>query len=348
MDKLRLMWVERDVTSGEPLDAQLIERGLFHPVPQRDDGSVDGLWIDGPVEPSTLMEAVGRLTAAGRFAEQPLLLLVLGHKVPYPFSLRLATRAAGLPVEVVRLFLVADGERAVLGGEHDGHWLHRLRHRLAAASVVSLVCGLAEAEEIAYGLTRFLACKQRFFHRLAERCDRLGVRFEQVAQGIGMDLRVGQGWLLPPRERTDTLQRQVECWLLRQLKEVGQKTNLSCMAIWGDPTRYPRLIEELRQIDQVRITSGLALQKPNNLPATWESCCTPLDTLDQADVLLILEADAAVRELDLGELVRRMRQPIVIDACACYPLVEAEAYRLMYRTFGQNTNVWNAIAYNRI
>jgi hypothetical protein len=44
--------------------------------------------------------------------------------------------------------------------------------------------------------------------------------------------------------------------------------------------------------------------------------------------------------MDLMELAKRMRQPVVIDACSCYPLQEAEGYWIMYRTYGQKTNVW--------
>lgn len=345
-DKLHLMWVNT-AADREATTAQLMEWGLVHPE-QRKDGWVHGLLIDGPVDRTALAEGIRRLTASGRYARRPLLLLVVGQNVPYPYSIRLAAQWGEWPVEVVRLILLGDGERAILGGDHDGYWLHHLRHRLADVRVISLVCGRAEAEEAAYSLRKFLVSKQRFFQRVAERCDRLGARFEQVAQGIGMDVRVGQGWLLPSEEHSGTLKRQVERWLLRQVKTVGQKTNLSRMTIWGDPTRYLRLIAELCRIKQVRISFRLALQKPNNLPATWQRFSNLLASLEQADLLLILDADLPVRELDLGELIRRMRQPIVIDTCACYPLEEAEAYRLMYRTFGQKTNVWNAFAYNRL
>ncbi|UFJ40513.1 hypothetical protein LOK74_21210 [Brevibacillus humidisoli] len=347
VNELLLLCDQEERRGAEPIREQLIEKGLFQAAAKWDE-PVAGLLIDEPVDQSVLFATVKHLLDTGRSGNHPLLLLVLGDMVPYGFASQLTERFAGHSVEVVRLVLLADGDRAVLGGDPYGVWLHRLRHRLADCRIVSLVCRLVEADEVSRALVQFLALKQRFFYRMAQHCDRTGARFEQVAQGIGMDRRVGQQWLLPSFSRTDALLLQVERWLLRQLKQVWQKTNLSHIAIWGDPTPYPRLIQQLLQTKQVHVTYRLARQKPNNLPAGWKRVSTPLEALDQAHLLLILEADPSVCELDLGELVRRMQEPTVIDTCACYPLAEAEAYRLMYRTFGQNTNVWNATAYNRI
>ncbi|MBO8164847.1 MAG: hypothetical protein H0Z34_14195 [Brevibacillus sp.] len=346
-DELPLQFIPRENPARDSQREQLLQMGLFCAADDRNDMAM-GLLIDGPAELTDVTREAEHLAEHRPSADLPLLLLVCGHRLPFGYVDQLLGSVGFLPVEAVRLVVLASGERAVLGAKPGTVWLNRLRKRLADCGVLSLVCRPVEAEEVSRALMQLLELKQQFFYHLAEHCDRIGACFESVAQGIGMDSRVGQGWLLDAPSRSSQFLVRVDRWLTRQLQEVMKNTNIDQVAIWGNPSPYHRLTARLEGMKQVRISLPGRTGNPNISASGWRWLTDPLEALEQADLLVILEADAAVCELDLGELVRRMKQPIVLDTRACYPLSEAEAYQLMYRTFGQYTNVWNAFAYNRI
>jgi UDPglucose 6-dehydrogenase len=64
-----------------------------------------------------------------------------------------------------------------------------------AASVPVVVTDLSSAEMIKYAANAFLATKISFINEVANICDRVGADVVQVAQGIGLDSRIGSKFL---------------------------------------------------------------------------------------------------------------------------------------------------------
>jgi UDPglucose 6-dehydrogenase len=64
-----------------------------------------------------------------------------------------------------------------------------------AASVPVVVTDLSSAEMIKYAANAFLATKISFINEVANVCDRVGADVVQVAQGIGLDSRIGSKFL---------------------------------------------------------------------------------------------------------------------------------------------------------
>lgn len=65
----------------------------------------------------------------------------------------------------------------------------------SAASVPVLVTDLSSAEMVKYAANAFLATKISFINEIANICDRVGADVVQVAQGIGLDSRIGSKFL---------------------------------------------------------------------------------------------------------------------------------------------------------
>jgi hypothetical protein len=269
-------------------------------------------------------------------SDEPHLLLVYGDQVPCGFAEKLKADFPAPRWEVVRLYLYADGQRALLGGEADGKWIDRLRRDLADRLVISLVCRLREAEEAVRQLSLYLAWKEQFYFQMARRCDETGVRLQVVARALGMDKRIGQGWMRP-QPSDDTL---LPGWLAEQCSSLVQKANVHRIALWGGIRFWQRMPLDWLSGKEVRVYATAEGENPNEPPDSWRVFADCPETLEEADLLVIGEADADIKELSLSEIVERMRQPIVIDACSCFPLQETDAHALIYRTIGEKANIW--------
>ncbi|WP_019123190.1 hypothetical protein [Brevibacillus massiliensis] len=332
---------------GEPNSsfAELKRRG-FHLLSSDEAVRAGDLQIDGHL---LLQEAdaykVCRLPV---HSDNRSLVLLYGDRVRHDLADRM-NDLDGFPYESVRLLLFEHDNRAVIGGTAGSVWVDRLRRLLARQGLISLVCRGVEVDEIARHLPVYLEWKHRFYQLMGAECDRSGARLSVVAQALGMDKRVGQGWLMPlNRLPMGCVVQETENWLHQQWQLVQQKTNIEVLAFWGQPSPSLAKLLDITQGKQVRLYSPAGVAKTNVAGSGWEFFDSPLETLLQADVLLITDADQRIREAALEEITRRMRSPIVLDACSCYPLAEAEAAGLAYRTYGQNTNIWNGAAYNRV
>lgn len=275
-------------------------------------------------------------SAAELLSTRPGLLLVYGDDIPYGWADHLDGHCDRGKWEVVRLAFVSEGERALIGGEQKGYWVNHLRRRFAYHQLVCVICKRREVDEAVRQLPRYLAWKERFFLELGEVCDREGVSLQTVVRALGMDTRVGQGWLYP--ERSD--QSQLCQWLEREAKHVLEKANVHRVVLWGPASFWNGMETGWLEGREVCVVSGEDELDPNeafreSVPGVeWQKA------LRNADLLLIGRADAAIGELRLSELVQCMRQSHVVDACACFPIPEARTLLLSYRAVGEKTNVW--------
>ncbi|MFD2370129.1 hypothetical protein ACFSO0_09220 [Brevibacillus sp. GCM10020057] len=292
---------------------------------------VDGLLLTEQTDPHEWERAVPMLAAS------PGVLLLYGAGVPYGWSATVASQSVGQAQwEVVRLALLSAGEKALIGGEPNGRWVRTLCRLLADRGRVSLVCRMREVDEAVRQLPRFLAWKERFYLELGEVCDREGVSLQTVARAMGMDVRVGQAWLFP--ERTD--HKPLCDWIEREAGLALEKTNGHRVALWGPPSLWQEMGTSWLQGKEVWLVTGEEEPVPNAIFSGWTTCSSWQKALQGADLLVIGKAEGGICELPLQELVRCMRQTVVVDACACFPVQEARSLLQGYRAVGEKTNVW--------
>lgn len=281
------------------------------------------------------MEELNRANLAR--IRSPRLLLVYGAQIPYGWAETLVdTYASNGEWDVVRLTLFSDGERALIGGDPNSLWTRALCRRLADHQILSMVFGMREVDEAIRQLPRYLAWKERFFFELGGMCDSQGVSLQRVARALGMDKRVGQGWLYP--ERKD--HTQVCQWIERECRHVLEKANVHRVVLWGQLSIWRQMDTGWLAEKEVCLYTGTDEPFPNESLSGWSMCSTWQKALENADLLVIAQAGGVIKELSLTELVRCMKQAIVVDAAACFPLSEAQANLICYRAIGEKTNVW--------
>ncbi|WP_312116008.1 hypothetical protein [Brevibacillus reuszeri] len=302
-------------------------------------------WGTGDVSPE---EAAGLLIAHPdhaavlghgpvRVSETPGLLLIYGEHIPNGFVDSLqrtyANQGSG---EVVRMAFFCGRERVLLGGNPNGKWIRQLCRQLAHHGHMSMVCQMREVDEVIDQLPRYLAWKEQFFMELGEVCDQQGISLQRVSRALGMDNRIGQQWLYPDRQD----HTRVCQWIEREYRYVLQKANVHKVALWGRIFLWSQMSAEWLADKEVFLYMWGDGLFPNEKLPNWTVCTNWEKTLENSDLLIIGGVHDQLRELPLHQLVRLMRQAIVVDATASFPIQEAQAYLKSYRTFGEKTNVW--------
>jgi UDPglucose 6-dehydrogenase len=86
-------------------------------------------------------------------------------------------------------------DRIVLGGSEKA--VSRAAALYADVEAPMLACDITSAEMIKYASNAFLATKISFINEIASLCDLVGAQIDFVAQGVGMDGRIGPAFLKP-------------------------------------------------------------------------------------------------------------------------------------------------------
>ncbi|MGN7471402.1 hypothetical protein [Brevibacillus sp. SAFN-007a] len=273
-----------------------------------------------------------------RQEDSAVLLLVFGEDVPYAWADELATacESSQLPCEVVRMSLWSGKERVLLGGDPAGQRLRFLRRLLAEHGKISMVCSRREIDEAIRQLPRYLAWKEQFYWEMGEVCDAQGVSLMQVSRALGLDTRIGQGWLVSGCQDHSL----VRAWLLRECQHVLQKANIERIALIGPEDLWDKMPQGWLAGREIAVYTGKDKPNPNEARPDWIRCDSWKVAVQDADLLVVGAELGVVAELSLQELARTMRQSLIIDAASCFPAQEARLFCQGYRAVGEKTNVW--------
>lgn len=208
------------------------------------------------------------------------------------------------------------------------------------------------AELIKYASNSFLATKISFMNELARLCDTLKVNIRDVANGMGLDSRIGSDFLEAgvgyggscfPKDVSALLQMageyEVNLTILRQVKQVNDtqwvyllNKILSVMgsvkgkslAVYGlsfkpntndtreSPSRFV-ILHLAKQGATVRVHDPITtLPSSLQLPAIRQ-CQTPEAAADEADAVVICTDWPEYRDIDWGAVKTKMRQAYVFD-----------------------------------
>ena len=272
-------------------------------------------------------------------------------------------------------------DRIVLGG-HSPKAIERMRqlyapivHRQFAVDpalppVPVVVTDLASAEMTKYAANAFLATKISFINEIANICDRIGADINQVAQGIGLDSRIGGkflqagiGWggscfpkdvsalmniaqdygvqttLLDATISTNQRQRlQVVYQLQKTLKILKGKTigllGLTFKPGTDDLRDAPALniIAELNRLGAKVKAYDPIIQE---IAAAITLVDTPTTLAHSCDALVLVTDWAEFQHLDYADLARRMNHPILIDGRNCLDPQQLQQAGFYYQAIGR-------------
>ncbi len=233
---------------------------------------------------------------------------------------------------------------------------------------------LENAELIKYAANGFLAMKISFINEIADLCERVGGNVQDVAKGIGLDDRIGAKFLHPgpgyggscfPKdtralaatgqehgapieliERVIALNEERKAAMAQRIIEMVGETAGKTVAVLGvsykpntddirdapSLTIIPRL-QEAGMI--VRATDPEAIENARTaLPGVvW--CENEYETVEDADILVILTEWNAYRGLDLDIVREKMRTPVIADLRNIYRIDEMAGKGFKYSSVGR-------------
>jgi UDPglucose 6-dehydrogenase len=222
-------------------------------------------------------------------------------------------------------------------------------------------CDVNSAEMIKLAANAFLMTRISFINEIANVCELTGADVTKVADGIGLDHRLGPHFLRAgigyggscfPKdslalkqlasnsgyhfqllsaviEVNELQKRRVIAKLQKHLGRLrGKRVALLGLAFkphTDDMREAPSIVLASRLLAEgADVTAWDPVAKPNELLRGVEVRATPLDAVRDADAAVIVTEWPEFADLDLNEAKRRMKTPVIVDG---RNLLDAEAVR---------------------
>jgi UDPglucose 6-dehydrogenase len=238
-----------------------------------------------------------------------------------------------------------------------------------------IVTSTKSAELIKHASNAFLAMKISFINAVASICESVGANVQQVVRGIGTDSRIGPRFLNPgigyggscfPKDLMAFRSVARECGydfrLLDEVMRINEEQRQRFLrkvrnALWT--LRGKRLgvlglafkggTDDIRESPAVLLIQSLvqegcsvvaydpaAMERAREvLSANVEFVTNPYDAAAGADALLILTEWEEFSSLDLRQIARKLRYPIVIDGRNLYNPEAMASHGLSYYSVGR-------------
>ncbi|HWH16857.1 MAG TPA: UDP-glucose/GDP-mannose dehydrogenase family protein [Allosphingosinicella sp.] len=220
------------------------------------------------------------------------------------------------------------------------------------------------AELIKYAANAFLATKITFINEIADLCEAVGADVQDVSRGIGLDNRIGPKFLHAgpgyggscfPKDTLALLKTAEDSQAPLRIVEAVVSVNDSrkramgrkvIQALGGDARgkkvallglTFKPNTDDMRDAPSLSIVQALqdagaevrgydpeGMEQARPLMPGVELCGNPYECARDADAVVLVTEWDVLRALDLEELRRIMRQPILVDLRNIYPPEEAE------------------------
>ncbi|MGV3465151.1 MAG: UDP-glucose dehydrogenase family protein [Heyndrickxia sp.] len=230
---------------------------------------------------------------------------------------------------------------------------------------------IKEAEMIKYASNAFLATKISFINELARLCDGKGVNINQVAQGMGLDKRIGPDFLqagigyggscfpkdikallalasemdisMPILQAVTYVNETQSSWFMKKLKnELGslEKKRIAVLGLTFKPkTDDIREAPSLKVIDYLlKNNASVTAYDPQGsehvrqIHPTVTYTSTPLKALEGADAVLLLTEWQEILDINWEHAKSILSKPLLFDGRNA--LDPSKLMKLGYRYFG--------------
>lgn len=237
-----------------------------------------------------------------------------------------------------------------------------------------VITDLASAELIKYTSNSVLAMKISFANLISFYCEKTGANVEMVLDAVGLDKRIGRIFMDPgvgyggscfPKdvkalistgkqigidtqllEAVDTINDQARINLLNKIISQAKGKQI---AIWGlsfkpntDDIRFAPSVDIIRALLEKGYTLSVYDQEGmNNIKKLFGDKITyatsSFDALKEADALVILTDWNEFKNIDLKEVKRLMKQPMIFDGRNIYDIKTMKELGFSYISTGRGS-----------
>jgi UDPglucose 6-dehydrogenase len=264
-------------------------------------------------------------------------------------------------------------DRVVLGSTNLDA-AERVAELYAPLNAPILITDLRTAEMIKYAANAFLATRISFINEVAQICERLGADVRVVADGMGLDKRIGRHFLdagigfggscFPKDVRALAYMAEAtDCHpqLLNAVVEINEAMRRrfvlkvermlgdlhgTTIGAWGlafkpdtDDMREAPAIDILKGLVQkgakVRAYDPVSMSNARRYLPEIEYAANPYEAAAEADALVVLTHWNEFKQVDLSRVARAMRKPILVDGRNLYDPSEARRHGFVYAGVGR-------------
>jgi len=257
--------------------------------------------------------------------------------------------------------------------------MRRLYRPLSLIEVPILFTSRETAEIIKYATNSFLATKITFINEIADLCEKVGADVHDVARGIGFDGRIGRKFLHPGPGYGGSCFPKDTLALVRTAESVGAPIRIVETVVAVNDERKKAMATRIAQAlggaakGKTVALLGLAF-KPNTddmrespaldivpaliaMGATVRAfdpaamgeakkqlpdivyCKDAYDAMSGADALAIVTEWNEFRSLDLAEVRKRLKKPVIVDLRNIYSPADMAAAGFEYSCIGRPSGV---------
>ncbi len=254
-------------------------------------------------------------------------------------------------------------DRIVIGGSEKACSL--LKEVYAPIDCPVLCTDNESAEIIKYASNSFLATKISFINLVSRLCEKTSANIKDVAKGVGMDSRIGSKFLMAglgyggscfPKdvdsfiytarekgldfglfEETHKINKEQRIMFFEKIKKELGDLNGKKIAVLG--LAFKPNTDDMREAPSIDILKMLRKEKAEIHaydPIAEENAKKSIDglktypniyeTMDNADVLVILTDWAEFREMDFSKIKKLLKNPLIIDGRNMFEKIEGFRY----------------------
>lgn len=264
-------------------------------------------------------------------------------------------------------------DRIVLGVESQKA-ADIMRHLYEPLHAPVIVTTIETSEMIKHACNAFLALKVSYINLIGNICEKAGADVVKVAEAMGYDKRIGREYLdagvgyggyCLPKDLVSFIGLAdglgCDAGLLKAIREVNQaqpelfvkkvkKTlwNLKGKTVGVLGLSYKPDTDDMREAPSISIIGRLqeegvrikaydpqATSNAKVLLSDVQYCNSPYEAARDSDALIILTQWDEFRTLDLAEIKKLLRQPVIIDGRNMFDLAEMKRLGFTYQGVGR-------------
>jgi UDPglucose 6-dehydrogenase len=237
-----------------------------------------------------------------------------------------------------------------------------------------LVTDIKSAEIIKHASNSFLATKISFINAVSRLCDKVGADVQKVAEGMGLDRRIGPQFLQAglgfggscfPKDLAafsyiskklhipfeilesviSTNEEQKSFFIEKIERQLGPLKGKR-LAVWG--LAFKPNTDDMREASSIQIIGELlrkgaevtafdpqSMEKAKPFLKKVKFQKTAYEVCRQADALLILTEWSQFREIDLQKVKKIMKKPVIFDGRNIYDLENMKKLGFKYHSIGR-------------
>ncbi|MBN1385125.1 MAG: UDP-glucose/GDP-mannose dehydrogenase family protein [Elusimicrobia bacterium] len=237
-----------------------------------------------------------------------------------------------------------------------------------------LVTDIKSAEIIKHASNSFLATKISFINAVANICERCGADVEKVAEGMGLDKRIGRSFLNAgigfggfcfPKDLEAFLWISKKLGynfeLLKNVKEINEKQKQHLVkkiedTLWvikgktigilglafkpnTDDMRFAPSIDIINSLQsegaRIKAYDSKAKERAKEILENVIYCSNPYEAAKGSDCLAILTEWDEVKKIDLKKIKKLMKHPIIIDGRNVFDPDKMKKMGFLYKSIGR-------------